>query len=365
MAKKTSRDDTLGPEIVLYGIPVAFQNRLLKFLVKRAGTILIAVDVNGNFSVEQSDKSATSDSLELALNTVMHSAAKHRKSFPKKLEAALRTLLAERAAVMGIAARETPDGLGFDVDILAGTGPTKARGREADIDLEIAIWLAADRFLESVGSGGTPRPDLAELEEALVPAAAREADEEDRHEALRRAFMEPRAELLENRRTGAYAAWLERVDEILELMGTDTSQAANEYWRMLFSTGMTPEQAVEEYGHELAARGQWLRRNAAVSASARPRLPPRRSRKDYDRAAVARLARPYDEKPFDPEAPREHYARPHHFAVNADAKRGLAAGPGQWRVGDNGFHCRIVAEQFAEDMYEPGQVDIEWVSLDE
>ena len=31
--------------------------------------------------------------------------------------------------------------------------------------------------------------------------------------------------------------------------------------------------------------------------------------------------RRYEERPFDPEAPRERYAQPHHFAVNRDKRR--------------------------------------------
>lgn len=60
-----------------------------------------------------------------------------------------------------------------------------------------------------------------------------------------------------------------------------------------------------------------LRRSLNLAPNAAPPPPPRRGKLDTQRR-LARVTSEHTrrEKPFDPAAPREHYAKPHHFAVN-------------------------------------------------
>jgi hypothetical protein len=84
--------------------------------------------------------------------------------------------------------------------------------------------------------------------------------------------------------------------------GADTFRSYHPY-------GFTEAEERELYGILTNYRGIHRRRNGE-----RPPPPPRPRHTDTLRH-VRRMVREHD-KPFDPEAPREHYARSHHFAVN-------------------------------------------------
>lgn len=79
-------------------------------------------------------------------------------------------------------------------------------------------------------------------------------------------------------------------------------------------------------GHQTYADPDTLEPNAA------PPPPPRRGRLDASRR-LARVTSEHvrREKPFDPEAPRERYAKPHHFAVNV---RGGGRKDPSWSPGE-------------------------------
>lgn len=152
--------------------------------------------------------------------------------------------------------------------------------------------------------------------------------------------MEPRAELLENRQSVSYRVWCHEVDEHMNALGARRQDS--EYWRRLYQAGFTPAEAMAEFGAGVTDRAQWVRSEDGPPRQRRkmptdpvelaylenahegrrpPPPPPRRSM--ASRAArmealprLRQMSREYDERPFDPEAPREHYASAHHFAVN-------------------------------------------------
>lgn len=347
MAKKTDPDD-----VTLYDLDPKFQDRLLKWLTKGNVVVDIAASkdpslMNG-FSVvfDPAPKAFPGGdidtlSLEQALCDAMGSHYARRYIDPE-FEKRVWECLAEHDAHLTFGSAGKLDGGedGFKVSV----GNRDARGENVDIDFEVALVLAEDEFLSRLPVHRMPADERSALEQALVPPAQREEEHEERQERLRRAFMEPRAELLENRQTVSYQRWCSDVDAQLAEMGARRQDS--EYWRRLYQVGFTPAEAMVEFGAGVTDRAQWLR---SEDPSPRPRRPmptdpvelaylenpytleshsrrtppppPRRSmasRAAHERGLprVQRMSHEYDEKPFDPEAPREHYASAHHFAVN-------------------------------------------------
>jgi len=333
MAKKTDPDD-----LTLYDLDPKFQARLLKWLVDNMATIVVTVE-NGKFHIEKSSENqCDADDLESGLNFVIKSKAR-RGAVSGEFQSRVKEFLSEHEAALVINAAPFEGEIGFRVTVASDHG----EGTDVDIDFEIALVLAEDNFFASVPKHRLPPDDRAALEQALVPPAQREEENDERQERLRRAFMEPRAELLENRQTVSYQRWCHEVDEQLAAVGARRQDS--EYWRRLYQAGFTPAEAMVEFGAGVTDRAQWLRsedpsprprrtmptdpvelaylENPEVIESHSRRTPPPLRRSMASRAAqerglprVQRMSREYDERPFDPEAEREHYASAHHFAVN-------------------------------------------------
>jgi len=331
MAKKTDRDD-----VTLYDLDPKFQDRVLKWLTKGNVAVDIKpVDVGFEFTVDPGEKFIAPD-FETGLCEAMGARYKQRLVNPEFSERVHECLSEHAASITFMSAPVDRNDIGFKISV----SNREARGENVDQDFEIALVLAEDEFLARLPAHRMPADERAALEQALVPPAQREEEHAERQERLRQAFMEPRAELLENRQTVSYQRWCSAVDEQLSEVGARRQDS--EYWRRLYQVGFTPSEAMIEFGAGVADRAQWIR---AEDPSPRPRRkmptdpvelayleneghprrppppPPRRSmasRAAQERGLprVQRMAREYDERPFDPESPREHYASAHHFAVN-------------------------------------------------
>ncbi len=334
MAKKTDPDD-----VTLYDLDPKFQDRLLKWLTKDPYTIVeVAPIADGGFAFAVlNGKSFEAPDFESGVCEAMGARYKHRLVNPEFSERVHECLTEYGATLMfGAAINGVP---AFKVGVANG----EARGGDVDEDFEVALVLAEEQFHSRLSGPRLPPEEREALEQALVPPAQREEENDERQEQLRRAFMEPRAELLENRQTVSYQRWCHDVDESLAEAGARRQDS--EYWRRLYLAGFTPSEAMVEFGAGVADRAQWIRsedgpprqrrkmptdpvelaylENPEVIESHSRRTPPPLRRSMASRAAqerglprVRRMAREYDERPFDPEAPREHYASAHHFAVN-------------------------------------------------
>jgi hypothetical protein len=334
MAKKTDPDD-----VTLYDLDPKFQDRLLKWLTKEPNTIVeLGPLADGGFAFAIfNGKSFEAPDFETGLCEAMGARYKQRLVNPEFSER-VHECLSEYGATLTIGAATKGPPV-FSVLV----SNAEARGGDLDEDFEIALVLAEDKFVAALPQHRMPSDEREALEQALVPPAQREEESDDRQERLRRAFMEPRAELLENRQTVSYQRWCHEVDEQLAAVGARRQDS--EYWRRLYQAGFTPAEAMVEFGAGVTDRAQWLRseepsprprrtmptdpvelaylENPQVLESRSRRAPPPPPRRMASRAAqehglprVQRMSREYDERPFDPEAEREHYASAHHFAVN-------------------------------------------------
>jgi len=204
-----------------------------------------------------------------------------------------------------------------------------AVGRTTDVDFEFALVVAEDAFLGAQPAHRLGAEEHALLQQALVPPAQREDEREEQQERLRRALMEPRAELEANR-SESYGAW---VGDVVNALTPPPyfDDIAPLYWRQLYQAGFSPREAATE------AEGAWLQERGYAGNGQRPPPPPRvghpRVRQPSALGHASRMVRSYDDKPFNPEAPREHYARPHHFAVNMDPDAALTR---YWEAVDAG-----------------------------
>jgi len=249
MAKKTDPDD-----VTLYDLDPKFQDRLLKWLTKNASSIEINVEPDGMFHVEggSSSNQKLLANLEEALNGVMHSRAE-LGLLDVEFQGRVRDFLSEHSATILVMAVNTSDGPGFQVAVLS----KDAEGKDIDIDFEIALVLAEEKFMSAIPRHRLPPEERAALEQALVSPAQREDELEERHERLRRSLMEPRAELLENRQSVSYRVWCGEVDESLATVGARRQDS--EYWRRLYLAGFTPAAAIDEFGAGAPDRAPWLR----------------------------------------------------------------------------------------------------------
>lgn len=177
-------DDT----VTLYDIDPVFQNRILKWLTETGSTIDIGVSPEG-FVVTASDGSEARDKdLEASLNGVVGSHAKLRR-----IDRAFGKRVAEFLTAHSAHITFQAEGDGFHVAVSSHV----AKGESSDEDFEFALVYAEEKFLAHAPAHPMPPEQHRALEQALVPAAQRQAEQE---EQLRRALMEPRAGLEENGR---------------------------------------------------------------------------------------------------------------------------------------------------------------------
>ena len=338
MAKKLT---AASDDVALYDIAPAFQDKLAAWLVKKPHGVIVDIGATPEAFVITMDPGgkSTNASFEDALHDAMGSRSRTKYIDPE-LEAKVHEFLVAKNAHMTFGASK--DGT-FNVVL---SNPD-ARGTGSDEDFEIALMLAEEEFWQNMPARPLPPGTRAALEHALKP---REQRDEESHEALRRALLVPRPELdagpalpaarqkrpakkpqavpaaaatslgpspswfipkayrddeaqaqlhkalmepragLEANRQG-YGEWAGGVESMLEARGYDFQDASVSYWRQLYQAGFGPHQAAEEF--ETA----WLEQRGYAGNKKRP--PPAPS-----------------SKPFDPAAPREHYAKSHHFAVN-------------------------------------------------
>lgn len=98
-----------------------------------------------------------------------------------------------------------------------------------------------------------------------------------------------------------------------------------------------------------------LRRSLNLTPNAAQPPPPRRGKLDSTRR-IARVTAEHArrEKPFDPEAPRERYAKPHHFAVNV---RGGGVSNPLWSPGEELWRRRELILPTEADQDSPFPLD--------
>jgi hypothetical protein len=234
--------------VTLYDIDPVFQNRILKWLIETGSTIDIGI-AGEDFVVTASDGSEARDKdLEAALNGVIGSNAKVRR-MARGFGVRVHEALMAHAAHITFQA----EGDGFRV-MVSSQG---AKGEGVDEDFEFALLLAEDNFLAHAPASPMPPEKYRALEQALVPAAQRQAESE---EQLRRALLEPRAGLEENaRRHGhrqGYTAWMAEVDDIARSEHPDMfnegtlSYVSPRFWHHAYARGLTPRYAVDEAASE-------------------------------------------------------------------------------------------------------------------
>jgi len=259
-----ARDD-----VTLYDIPPAFQKRLLKWLDKGDGVQLTAYA--GGFNVRALGpygEPFTARTFEAALLGAMKSRAEQQidPEFGRRVHAWLEAHDAE----MTITSPKTNQ---FRMRLLADDGRLVAAA--IDEDLEVALVFAEDQFLALLGEEPEEEPETS-------PARTRHREE-----------VEPETIAAETR-------------------AAETRAMDPKTTRTLFDDQLT-----------MPAR---YSRNADMP-------PPRRgARRSRELPSVRRMVEREEarqrraERPFDPEAPRAHYAKSHHFAVN---ESGYGYGPSE------------------------------------
>ena len=307
MARRTEQPS----EYTLYDIDPGFQERVLKWLSKKNIVIDIGTTTDAFKITFDPGGEVVTDSIEEAINDAMRSRARARRIDPE-MEQRIHSFLEAKGAHLTFGAA----GNVFNVVVSS----PDATGKASDEDMELAIVLAEEAFWDSMPAHVLAPADRSALEHAVMRGPLER--EEEAHEQLRRALFVPRPELEANKRRLSYAPWLAEVQESLTPLGASTQDAPGEYWRQLFRAGFAPYEASQEF-LETSGSGEYTENvhpMRSVSRAQRPSTygkvpPPPSSRIDTQRR-IARMVRE-EEKPFDPAAPREHYASPHHFAVNA------------------------------------------------
>jgi len=294
----------------LFDIDPGFQEKLQSWLSKTNTVVDIAAGrqvPDGFWVTIDPGGEVEAETIEEALRGAMKSRSRATHINPK-LERKLHTFMVEHGAHVTFGA----DNDGFNMLVSNDT----AKGQAHDEDLEVAMILAEEEFWDHLPENALPPAEAAELRHALVPPLERE-------EALRQAVMEPRHELEANRRQG-YASWVAEVNDEMENMGARFEYASREYWRQLYNAGFSPHQAAVDYVQAYQPNDMGPGPRRAASRWQRPhmippRAPSQRSMRDMERVEYPIQPGEHlpDDHPFDPESPRHHYARAHHFAVNA------------------------------------------------
>jgi hypothetical protein len=308
MARRSSEPPE---DYTLYDIDPRFQESLMKWLAKKNIVIDIGPNPRGTsrFHVTfDPGGEIYADSFELAILEAMGSKARTRHIDPQ-LEVRVHEFMVGQSAHITFGANKNT----FNV-VVAGPDAT---GKAADEDMELALVFAEEDYWDNMPAHPLAPAQRAELASALLePRAQREEEAEGQ---LRRALFEPRPELEANRQKQSYALWIADVDESLVSVGAHAQDMPAEYWRQLYQVGFAPYEAAQEF---LETSGAGYEENAhpqrGVARWQRPftyALPPTPPSEREHRVAYPSEER--DDKPFDPSAPREHYARAHHFAVNA------------------------------------------------
>ena len=306
MARRTEQP----AEYTLYDIDPEFQERVLKWLSKK--NIVIDIGTTPEAFVIGFDPGGEiiTDSIESAINETMGSRSRAKRIDPE-MEQRIHSFLDAKGAHLTFGAA----GNVFNVVVSSAD----STGKASDEDMELAIVLAEESFWDNMPAHVLAPKDRAALEHAVMRGPAQH--EEEMQEQLHRALFVPRPELEANKRRLSYAPWLAEVQESLTPLGASTQDAPGDYWRQLFRAGFAPYEASQEF-LETAGSGEYAENvhpMRSVSRAQRPSTfgkvpPPPSSRLDTQRR-IERMIRE-EEKPFDPAAPREHYASPHHFAVN-------------------------------------------------
>lgn len=367
----------VSDDVELYDIPPAFQNRLLRWLEKTNAEIDIHV-TEGKFSVYprqdwggHGEHTVTDKSLEVALNKVMGSRSTERhisKSFERRVRAWLEE---NKGRIILKAATD----VGANEFVLTLSVP-QASIETVDVDLEVALVLAEDELsLQTMGSGA---PET-EAETIAVPTRAASTrrlpdDEPETVAAPTRAASTRAARtrlfgggdadrtmreagLQENAKwSRAYidslpdSAFLHvesggKKDKIgrshpLSLRHLPyknrSGRVDRAHLRAALSRVQQKKPKLSEHTKQQVTRHaqEIYRREFGDTDDLAANAPPRRGQsslrgrelptpRQITEREEARERR--EQRPFDPEAQREHYAKPHHFAVNA------AVSPDVWR----------------------------------
>jgi len=344
----------VADDIELYDIPPVFQNRMLKWLGKHQERLTISV-VDDKFLVtprEARGGSSQHKSLEHALNHAMGSRAETghiRTRFATKV----RQWLAAENAKMIISS----NGDLFVVELHGDS----AMSRDEDEDLEVALVLAEEQYGASEVPGSradtVAAPTLRDVEPMTLEAPTRYDVEPETEEAPTRFRIGDDERTVREAGLSENAHWSRAYVNSLpdsaflhvepggkrDRLGRShpltlrhlpyknrSGRIDKAHLRAAMSRahqGKTKlpaatkervfRRAQEIYGREFGSETRMAanappRRHARASTTLRGReLPSTRTLIEREEARQRR-----DERPFDPEERTEHYAKPHHFAVN-------------------------------------------------
>ncbi len=361
----------MADDIELYDIPPVFQNRLLKWLDTHGERLTIRV-VDDKFVVTPNvhrEGSSQHKSLEHALNHMMRSKAKEQHVNPR-FSTRVRKWLAAENAKMVIGA----SGAMFIVELHGD----RAMARDEDEDLEVALVLAEDQYvaggdLDALHSRADTvvAPTVQDIEPMTLEARTRYDVEPETEEAPTRFRIGAddrtvrEAGLSENAHwSRAYvnslpdSAFLHvepggRRDRLgrshpLTLRHLPYKNRSGRIDKARLRAAMSrahqgktklpaaTKERVFRRAEDIYEREFGTSSGARMAANAPPRRGHSRgqlrgrelpSARELIRREEARTRR--EERPFEPEAEREHYAKPHHFAVNE------RAGPGARHDGED------------------------------
>src|SRR5260221_6910840 len=346
-------------DVTLNDIDPADQRRLARWLTKSGSTLSIIVD-EAEVVVTGNEGPVVGKDLNRALASVMELRGEPVR-FSRAFQRRLRAALGERPLRLTI----TSDGDEFTV-VLSDVG-TGGRSQATDIDFEIALVLAEEELRSGRGdeaptavravaapdaptlAGRTIRsPALSpETEPPTIAADTVLVDEETAPPTMRAPPLTLASSLAPNRR------WTRRyIDELpddhflhVEPGGVQDERGRSHplslrhfpfmnsaghpsYAHLVNALSRIPQSHVPDSAKRAAmARARRVLDLAGYTANdSERRLPARSGHRPAQLSHLRRMTaeeerrRQVEQRPFDPARPRTRYARPHHFAINADER---------------------------------------------
>jgi hypothetical protein len=300
MAKRRAAAD----DITLYDIDPVFQDKLLAWLTQKPKGIIVDIGATPEAFTITLDPGGTflDESFEHVLSTSMGSRSK-KKYIDPELESRIHGFLHAAKARLTFGANK--DGV-FNMTV---SNPD-SRGTASDEDFEFALVIAEEKFWENMPA--RPKVPIAAVPAPMISPEAREAMLEETLPPGMAQYFRPRPTLSlparpslppqAPRAPGGFAGgWQPPVarpapPRLAPPAPKPAPKPKPAPLKFPLTSPTVPVmtslgQAPSFFGGSTPAPGQFISKNA--------RRPP-----------------PPSSKPFDPSAPREHYAKSHHFAVN-------------------------------------------------
>jgi len=302
-------------DITLYDIDAGFQTKLAAFLSKKPHGIVVDISAtpDGFAATVDPGGHVTGETFEGVLLEAMGSRSRATRVDPE-FDTRLHDFLLTVGAHLTFGAAQ---GI-FNVMV----SNADASGKASDEDLQFALVLAEDQFWENMPAHPLAAGDRAALESALVRSPI-ERDEEA-EEQLQRALFEPRPELEANAHPHrSVARWQRSQPAFQPMPGTRRFMTTTGETGVILGHGLMSREEARAVGDFKAAGEPYEIIEYVAGSEDDPRM----------RRNGRRPPPPPSSKPFDPAAPREHYAKPHHFALNMDPDAALAR---YWSAVDEG-----------------------------